>query len=1319
MVPNKNAVLNLELDLIQFAKIQAFLDPSQPFFQLKLFCTNQQIFENLQAEIRKNNIKIHSLDINFPSQHKKNGVSEAKDIFLSNLEESSANFKHSKDEDEDEEEKKGVTPKSEPQEKIISKVDIIKLLYIRANNKLEEIQEDLQDDDPSLQITIDSDNIIVKGDKKTVHKAERKLRMLVNNLVFRNFDKKFNNENSLNDFLNQEFVQDILTDSGVKALQITPKCQLKSKVNDYCLVFFVEDKDRSGDLEEAIRSLLSHRSYNISLNKFLTLSTEEKSHKKKTLQTKYDYIKRFLENDLKEKAMTLRLKFQDIIMQNKEVIIKLEGEDEQMELFSNDLNLFFKNLRTITLISQVVLRKRIYYEVTLKNLEILEKNHIIPEMESKKYPVILSKKYEEDEECVYVTLVSFTGKDKMEELTNLGKQIQDTINYTERIVHLPHAVFKKFKKAEHLRSLENEFLVDLSLNYQKKEIAIIGNIEQIKLMQEHIKNEELEALREKSIFRFDNLLIFYIFCKYEFAKLPEALKNQGFILDSPIIKKESKSFEFLAHPDNKQKISLCIDEIIAQIQHNIGTKIVKYSGKATYKILSDPFFIKNLINFPNDAQNYANMIPVDIITNQQKLKNMKLVPTTTSRGGFSNLTEFNYNNLVMINLHDSNFPSEIELKGLIINIDVKGSYLDKNSEKIAESSETNRFVAKEINKLNDNNLNKKKRAEVYPIVECRNPSKNYKIMKMFYSIMKHKKLMSNPNINKEVYSMALDNTKRIFQDPQKFTYRKNLEIIFKSALDDKYETLGIMVPNDEFLDDLSAFLQEFCQNNAEFTSLKNIHIFTNDNKESTYLSNKFRPFFTLKNEINPVAPPKNNNILIKDNNMKKLRWKYLDNKIEIYFNESENQNINFAYQKKATEFLLVKKLQQNQSDNEIYLNLIENKATNLALYKPMNFDLCVRSSSYLTKLVDNYNRVGIPNVTYYEGNSIFYRLDFKTDKVEQIGFSFSSFPLMTEEGKEEEVDFFSGNNEENEKVTLFYGITGYSGDIDEAEAKIMQEVAKLKIEEEYMMPKTLEDSIAETIFNLVNDSKKGNMELSYHQKDKKIIMKGTKEDISEAISIIAHAVSEEINKFAEQIKLLEFPKEWVPQDDYFKLVKLEQTDKDYLMVKVFFDKTMNGTKIHSIKRIQNKSLFHLYWNAKQHLSKNKSMINEKYLFHGSKENNPKEIYNGKDCGFDMRLSKDGMWGKAIYFAENASYADNYAFTTTKSKRKQIIFAYVLVGETVAKSHDANSQALTRPPKKNPKTFELYDSVQGQTQGSTVFMIYDNNRAYPAFIISYI
>lgn len=421
---------------------------------------------------------------------------------------------------------------------------------------------------------------------------------------------------------------------------------------------------------------------------------------------------------------------------------------------------------------------------------------------------------------------------------------------------------------------------------------------------------------------------------------------------------------------------------------------------------------------------------------------------------------------------------------------------------------------------------------------------------------------------------------------------------------------------------------------------------------------------------------------------------------------------------KAPEFLLVKKLQQSQSDNEIYLNLIENKATNLTLYKPMNFDLCVRSNSYLTRLVENYKRLGIPNITYYEGNSIFYRLDFKTNKVEQIGFSFSSFALMTEEGKEEEVDFFSGNNEENEKVSLFYGITGYSGDIEEAEAKITQEFAKLKIEEQYMMPKNIEDSIGETIFNIVNERKKGNMELSYVAKDKKIIMKGTKEDISEAISIIAHAVAEEINKIVEQIDRLEFPKEWVPQDNFFKLVNLEQTDKDYLMVKGFFDKTMNGTKINSIKRIQNKSLFNLYWNAKQHLSKNKNMINEKYLFHGSTENNPKEIYKGRDCGFDMRLSKDGMWGKAIYFTENASYTNKYAFTKQKSKRKQIIFAYVLVGETVAVNFDANSQKLTRPPFKNAKTHELYDSVQGETQGSTVFMIYDNNRAYPAFIISY-
>ena len=51
---------------------------------------------------------------------------------------------------------------------------------------------------------------------------------------------------------------------------------------------------------------------------------------------------------------------------------------------------------------------------------------------------------------------------------------------------------------------------------------------------------------------------------------------------------------------------------------------------------------------------------------------------------------------------------------------------------------------------------------------------------------------------------------------------------------------------------------------------------------------------------------------------------------------------------------------------------------------------------------------------------------------------------------------------------------------------------------------------------------------------------------------------------------------------------------------------------------------------------------QSYLYHGTSNTNPKQIYDGEE-GFDMRFSNDGMWGQAIYFAAQASYSNDFAF----------------------------------------------------------------------------
>jgi len=72
----------------------------------------------------------------------------------------------------------------------------------------------------------------------------------------------------------------------------------------------------------------------------------------------------------------------------------------------------------------------------------------------------------------------------------------------------------------------------------------------------------------------------------------------------------------------------------------------------------------------------------------------------------------------------------------------------------------------------------------------------------------------------------------------------------------------------------------------------------------------------------------------------------------------------------------------------------------------------------------------------------------------------------------------------------------------------------------------------------------------------------------------------------------------------------------------------------------------------------------------------------------------------------------------------MFLAEVIVGDSFYCESDASTRAYKVPPEKQAKRSvlglanERYDSVSGTTQGSKVWIVYDNNKAYPSYLISY-
>lgn len=206
------------------------------------------------------------------------------------------------------------------------------------------------------------------------------------------------------------------------------------------------------------------------------------------------------------------------------------------------------------------------------------------------------------------------------------------------------------------------------------------------------------------------------------------------------------------------------------------------------------------------------------------------------------------------------------------------------------------------------------------------------------------------------------------------------------------------------------------------------------------------------------------------------------------------------------------------------------------------------------------------------------------------------------------------------------------------------------------------------------------------------------------------------------------PPEWEAQTENLQLIKLTTDSMEWSNVVQLFKKSLSTANIMEIERVQNQWLWRKYTSQKEALElKNRGRTNEKLLFHGTRGNNPSLIYNGEN-GFDMRMSNQGMWGQANYFAVNSNYSDSYAYVN--GDVRQMFLVKVLTGDSCELLPDSK---LRMPPKK-PKSqqnqgaqghsgslrFEVkrYDTVCGTTGGSQVYMTYDNEKAYPAYLIHY-
>ncbi|XP_030645815.1 protein mono-ADP-ribosyltransferase PARP12-like [Chanos chanos] len=190
----------------------------------------------------------------------------------------------------------------------------------------------------------------------------------------------------------------------------------------------------------------------------------------------------------------------------------------------------------------------------------------------------------------------------------------------------------------------------------------------------------------------------------------------------------------------------------------------------------------------------------------------------------------------------------------------------------------------------------------------------------------------------------------------------------------------------------------------------------------------------------------------------------------------------------------------------------------------------------------------------------------------------------------------------------------------------------------------------------------------------------------------------------------DWDKEALPSFTY-KTVPLPRNGEKFKWVADQFKRTMSGSTIRNIQRVQNPSLWKIFqWQKEQMIGKNRGKeVDERYLFHGTDQSVVDAIC---EQNFDWRVcgAHGTVYGKGSYFARDASYSNGYA--KTKNGIKMMFLAHVLVGDFAK-----GNSGYCRPPQKAGGN-GFYDSCVNNEQNPSIFVIFEKCQIYPEFIIEY-
>ena len=123
-----------------------------------------------------------------------------------------------------------------------------------------------------------------------------------------------------------------------------------------------------------------------------------------------------------------------------------------------------------------------------------------------------------------------------------------------------------------------------------------------------------------------------------------------------------------------------------------------------------------------------------------------------------------------------------------------------------------------------------------------------------------------------------------------------------------------------------------------------------------------------------------------------------------------------------------------------------------------------------------------------------------------------------------------------------------------------------------------------------------------------------------------------VDQTVPELKRYPTPHHWQDTTNYVETILVENATQEFKALEGKLKVTLPRAMMTTILRVQNSWLWERYaFNRERIALKNKGMLNERDLYHGTGGIDPTMICKGEE-GLDMRFSRDGLWGRANRYA---------------------------------------------------------------------------------------